>query len=72
MDWPYIYQEAKTWQTAIGSIFGFGALMVAALWNFHLNRRRDTALRREEIHSVAAAIYGEILLLRKEQQFPDS
>jgi hypothetical protein len=66
MDWTSIYQEAKTWQTAIGAVMGFIALMSGALFNFALNRRRDAATRREEMHSVAAALYGEILLLRKE------
>ena len=61
-----IYNELKGWQTGISSIFGFGALIVAALWNFNLNRRRDTELRGEEALSVATALYGEILLLRKE------
>ena len=60
------YEELKGWQTAIGSLLGFMALMTGALWNFHLNRKRDAALRREEMLSVAAALYGEILLLRKE------
>jgi hypothetical protein len=66
MDWSQLYREAKGWQTAIGSVLGFGALMIGALWNFHLNRRRDAVLRREEMLSVAAALYGEILLLRME------
>jgi hypothetical protein len=61
-----IYAELKGWQTAIGSVLGFLALMVAALWNFRLNRRRDARLREEEVISVAAALYGEIVLLRKE------
>jgi hypothetical protein len=61
-----IYQEIKGWQGAIGSLLGFMALMVAALWNFRLNRKRDSALRSEEGLSVAAALYGEILLLREE------
>lgn len=60
------YSELKGWQTGIGSMFGFVALMAAALWNFHLNRRRDAALRTEEALSVATALYGEILMLRKE------
>ena len=60
------YNELKGWQTGISSMFGFGALIVAALWNFSLNRRRDAALRDEEALSVATALYGEILLLRKE------
>ena len=61
-----VYAELKQWQTAIGSLLGFLALMVAALWNFHLNRRRDAALRAEETNSIAAALYGEIVLLRKQ------
>jgi hypothetical protein len=60
------YNELKGWQTGIGSMLGFVALMMAALWNFRLNRRRDAALRAEEALSVATALYGEILMLRKE------
>lgn len=60
------YNELKGWQTGIGSLLGFVALMVGALWNFKLNRRRDARLREEEALSVAAALYGEIVLLRKE------
>ncbi len=63
---PISYEELKSWQSGIGSVLGFGALMVAALWNFHLNRRRDARLREEEALSIAAALYGEIVLLRKE------
>jgi hypothetical protein len=60
------YDELKSWQGGISSLLGFGALLVGALWNFRLNRRRDAALRSEEAVSVAAALYGEILLLRVE------
>jgi hypothetical protein len=60
------YQELKGWQGGIGSLLGFLALIVGALWNFRLNRRRDAALRSEEVVSVAAALYGEIVLLRIE------
>jgi len=60
------YEELKVWQSAIGSVLGFLALMVGALWNFHLNRRRDTRLRGKEALSVAADLYSEIVLLRKE------
>ena len=66
MDWSHIYQELKTWQAAIGSLLGLMALVVAALVNFGLNRRRDNQIRHEEMRSVAAALYGEILLLRQE------
>jgi hypothetical protein len=64
--WLCLYAEAKQWQTGIGALFGFLALMGAALFNFYLNRRRDARLRQEEMVSVAAALYGEILLLRNE------
>jgi hypothetical protein len=61
-----MYEELKTWQTGLGALLGFVALMSAALWNFHLNRRRDKRLQLEETKSVAAAFYGEIILLRSE------
>ncbi len=60
-----LYAEAKTWQQGIGALVGFLGLMSAALWNFKLNRRRDAALREEEMKSVAAALYGEMRLLRQ-------
>ncbi|MCB1541369.1 MAG: hypothetical protein KDJ25_11150 [Rhodoblastus sp.] len=60
------YAELKGWQTAIGSILGFFALVIGALFNFRLNRRRDALLRNEESVAAAVALYGEILLLRKE------
>jgi hypothetical protein len=61
-----LYTELKSWQTGIGAAFGFVALMLGALFNFHLNRRRDAALRRDESLAVATALYSEILLLREE------
>ena len=61
-----LYEELKGWQGGIGALLGFIALIVGALWNFHLNRRRDAALRAEEVISIAAALYGEIVLLRME------
>ena len=64
--WFCLYAEARQWQTGIAALLGFAGLIVAALWNFSLNRRRDRQLRREEMMSVASALYGEILLLRNE------
>jgi hypothetical protein len=61
-----LYAELRSWQTAIGAILGFLALMSGALWNFYLNRRRDARLRRGEAIAVAVALYGEIVLLRRE------
>lgn len=49
-----------------GFVLGLVALVLGALFNFWLNRRRDNALRREEMKAVAAALYGEIILLRPE------
>ena len=59
------YSELKGWRGAIGSALGFLALLTGALWNFHLNRRRDAELRLQEARSIAAALYGEILHIRK-------
>lgn len=49
-----------------GSGFGLIALLIGALFNSHLNRKRDERLRTEEARTVAAALYGEILLLRRD------
>lgn len=59
------YSELKGWQGAIGSALGFVALLTGALWNYHLNRRRDAELRSQEAQSIAAALYGEIIHIRK-------
>lgn len=59
------YAELKGWQGAIGSVMGFIALILGALFNYHLNRKRDERLRREEIISIASALYGEIVVLRQ-------
>jgi hypothetical protein len=61
-----LYTELKAWQGAIGAVFGFIALVTGALVNFRLTRRRDDLVRKEEALSVAAALYSEIVLLRKE------
>jgi hypothetical protein len=61
--WHSIYEELKTWQQGVGALIGFVALMGAAWWNFHLNRRRDAALRNEEARAILAALYGEIVVL---------
>ena len=60
-----LYTELKGWQGAIGSVMGFVALILGALFNYHLNRKRDERLRREEIISIASALYGEIIILRR-------
>jgi hypothetical protein len=64
-DWSWWYVELKGWQSGIAAIIGFFALVLGALFNFHLNRRRDDALHRAEMLAIATAIYGEILLMRE-------
>ncbi len=61
-----IFAELKAWQTGLGALLGLISLALAALYNFHLNRRRDRALREVETRSVTAAIYSEIILLRRQ------
>lgn len=64
MSWLTAYQELKAWQTVIGSTLGFGGLIIGALFNAHLNRRRDDRLRNAEALTIALSLYGEIKLLR--------
>jgi hypothetical protein len=50
----------------LGSVVGFIALVLGALVNFGLNRRRDAIIRREEADAVASALFGEVVLVRNE------
>src|SRR3954451_12755255 len=43
-----------------GSLIGLLALLMGALFNAHLNRRRDDLLRKEETRIVATAIQAEL------------
>jgi hypothetical protein len=61
-----LYQELRGWQSGIAALIGFLALLFGALFNFRLNRRRDAAIRHDEMMSVATALYGEILLMRED------
>lgn len=47
--------DLKSWQQGAAAIVAFGGLIFAALFNAHLNRKRDERLRQEEVRSVAAA-----------------
>lgn len=58
-----LYNELKAWQDGIGALMGFAALIAAALFNFHLARRLERESRAREARAVAAALYGELLLL---------
>ena len=61
-----MYEELKDWQSGLGALIGFLALILAAQRHFKLNRQRDHELREQETLSVMAALYGEILLLRND------
>lgn len=65
MDWASVYQELRGWQALIGSLLGFGGLVIGALFNAHLNRKRDDRLRDTEAVTIALSLYGEIRLLRE-------
>jgi hypothetical protein len=55
---------SKDLATGYRRTYGICSLDDCALWNFKLNRRRNAALREEELKSVVAALYREIRLLR--------
>jgi hypothetical protein len=65
VDWGQLYIELKGWQSGIGALAGLGAIIIGALFNAHLNRKRDARLRSEEVVAVASALYGEIVILRQ-------
>ncbi|RVC79875.1 hypothetical protein EN745_14645 [Mesorhizobium sp. M4A.F.Ca.ET.022.05.2.1] len=68
--WQWLSQLQGAQSSLVGSfagfVFGIAALIVGALFNFRLNRKRDAFLRTEEADAVAAALYGEIILIREE------
>jgi hypothetical protein len=51
--------------TLAGSTLGFLALLAGALFNAHLNRRRDDRLREHERRALATALYAELQLIRE-------
>src|SRR2546423_1574309 len=46
-----------------GSAVGLVAILLGALYNAHLNRKRDDRLRRDEARSIAAAIRAELVAI---------
>lgn len=64
-DWERVYNELKGWQAGIGALVGFVGLIAGALFNAHLNRKRDEQLRAKEVIAVASALYGEAVILRQ-------
>jgi len=43
-----------------GSAIGLVALVLGALFNAHLNRRRDRELRLQDTRSIAASLWAEL------------
>src|SRR5215471_19248105 len=48
-----------------GSFLGLVALLLGALFNAHLNRKRDDRLRREDQRAVASALRTELAGCRR-------
>ena len=57
----------KQWQTGVGAfwgaLFGLGAILIGALFNVDLNRKRDERLREENTHALAAALSAEVSVI---------
>lgn len=66
MDWLGELQGGALTVVSATTTFAFGilAVVLGALFNSYLNRRRDNRLREQEALATTAALYGEILLLR--------
>lgn len=66
--WQWLSQLQGAQSSLVGSfagfVFGAFALILGALINFSLNRKRDSLLRADEAKAVAVALYSEIILMR--------
>jgi hypothetical protein len=49
--------------TLVGSTLGLFALLVGALFNAHLNRKRDDELRKREARALAVALRAELFAM---------
>jgi hypothetical protein len=63
--WEWLHDASPGEATFLGSLtgssIGLVALLLGALFNAHLNRRRDDQLRREEQRTVATALHAELV-----------
>ncbi len=61
-DW---FTNLQNWQSGVGAfwgaLFGLGAILIGALFNADLNRKRDDRLREEETRALAASIHAELI-----------
>jgi hypothetical protein len=62
--WQWLHDASQGQAAFLGSLTGSAigliALLLGALFNAHLNRKRDDRLRREEQRSVATALKAEL------------
>jgi hypothetical protein len=58
--WSWLHETSPGQATFLGSLIGFIALLGGALFNAHLNRRRDDRLRSEDRSAVAVALRAEL------------
>lgn len=55
-----MWEILQGWQQAIGAIVGFVALAMAALFNAHLNRKRDDRLQGRDGMLLARSLQAEV------------
>jgi hypothetical protein len=58
--WEWLSNLSQGQATFLGWVVGFFTLVGGALFNAHLNRRRDDRLRREDRRAVATALKAEL------------
>src|SRR5262249_20028729 len=67
--WQWLHNTSPGQATFVGaltgSLIGFLALLGGALFNAHLNRKRDDRLRKEERRAVATALRAELAGCRR-------
>lgn len=70
-----MWEILQGWQQAIGAVVGFIALATAALFNAHLNRKRDDRLQGLDGRLLARSLQAEVKVivaqLRQLQRFCD-
>lgn len=51
--------------SVVGFVFGSITLVLGALFNAHLNRKRDDRLREQEINGIMTALLSELALIER-------
>lgn len=60
-----LLEAARDWQEGIAILAGFVLLLMAFQVNVGATSRRENEHRRNEVRSILAALYGEIVVLRE-------